>query len=153
MRIFLALIKYYNFLSHSRRKQWSIKIEIKNFSHFYTDLILWRARKSASKVKIFFSASVHFFPSLSLFLFSFFQSLLDTCNFSSTLEKSGWREKVFISSVLERRLIFRVLVRIIALWIFLDFRSLARSFSISSFPLVSHQSVCQERNCTSRCFC
>lgn len=42
-----------------------------------------------------------FFPLVYSFFSFFFQSLLDTCNFSSTLEKSGWREKVFISSVLE----------------------------------------------------
>lgn len=98
------------------------------FLHRFNSLTSEKKRVEGENI---FFRQCTFFPSLSLFLFSFFQSLLDTCNFSSTLEKSGWREKVFISSVLERRLIFRVLVRIIALWIFLDFRSLARSFSIS----------------------
>lgn len=120
------------------------------FLHRFNSLASEKER--GSKVKnIFFHCTLF---SLSFF-FSFFKVSSILVIFSSTLEKSGWREKVFISSVLERRLIFRVLVQIIALWIFLDFsvpRTFFPSFSFS-LSLVSHQSVWQERNCTSRCFC
>lgn len=95
------------------------------FLHRFNSLASEKER--GSKVKnIFFHCTLF---SLSFF-FSFFKVSSILVIFSSTLEKSGWREKVFISSVLERRLIFRVLVRIIALWIFLDF-SVPRMFPLS----------------------
>lgn len=141
MTIFLAnkiqqILFFFTFTSKTIvHKNWD-----KNFSHFYIDLILWRARKSASKVKIFFS--VYTFFSLFFFFSSFFKVSSILVIFPAPLKKvDGGRKYLFLVS--SNRLIFRVLVRIIALWIFLDFRSLARSFSHShsSLSLVSHQSM------------
>lgn len=97
-----------------------------------------------------------FFPLVYSFFSFFFQSLLDTCNFSSTLEKSGWREKVFISSVLEPFNFSPARSNNCPLN-FSRFSVPRSRTSLPSFsfflPLVFYQSECQERNCTSRYFC